>query len=60
MNTHLEYAGAIRCSPRVQQVIFTRRHEPLSACRETQRENTALVQVKLVFIGFGGVENLDM
>ena len=56
----MEYAGTIRCSPRVQQVVFTRRHEPFSARREAQWKHAALVQVKLVFVGFGCVEDFNV
>lgn len=42
-NTHLEYAGTIRSSPCVQQVIFTRRYEPLSACCKAQWEDTTFM-----------------
>lgn len=58
--THLEYAGTVRCSPCIQQIIFAGRHEPLSAGREAQRQDATLVQVKLVFVGFGGVKHFDV
>lgn len=34
---HLEYAGSVRCPPRVQQVIFAGAHEPFSCRGETGR-----------------------
>jgi hypothetical protein len=60
VSTHLEYAGTVGRSPCVQQVVFARRHEPLAARRESQRENAAFVQVQLVFVGFGGVQDFDV
>ena len=41
---------SIRLPPSIQQIVLAGRHEPLAGVGELQRENAALVQVKLVFI----------
>ena len=58
--THLEYAGAVRCSPCVQQIIFTRWDEPLSTCCKAQWENATLMQVQLIFVWFCCVKHFNM
>ena len=56
----LEDGGSVGSSPGVQQVVLSCRDEPLAAVSELERENTALVEVELVFVGLGRMENLNV
>ena len=44
-SSHLEYTGSIRCPPGIEEVIFARRHKPLSTVCKLKRQHTALMKM---------------
>ena len=52
---YLENASTIRRAPSIQIVIFAGRYEPFAGVGKLERENTTLVQIKLILVGFGRV-----
>lgn len=57
---HLEYRCAIGGAPGVQQVILARRDEPLASIGKPEWEDTGLVEVELVFIWLGDMQDLHI
>jgi len=57
---HLEYGSAVRCAPRIKQIVFARRHKPFTTRRKAQRKHARLVQMQLVFVRFEGVQHFDV
>lgn len=57
---YLEYASTIRRPPGIQQIVFSRRNEPLSARREPQTEHATLVQMELILVRLVGVKYLHV
>jgi len=47
---NLEYASTVGRAPGVQQVVFSSADEPLSTVCKLERQDAAVVQVKLVFV----------
>jgi len=41
--THLKYASTVRCTPGVQQVVFTGTDKPLAAVGELEWQHAAIV-----------------
>lgn len=60
MCAYLEYAGTVRCSPCVKQVVFAGGNEPFAAGGKAQRQNAALVQMQLILVRFRCVQHLHM
>jgi len=60
MPTHLEYAGAIRRAPGVEKVVFASADKPLSTVGKLEWEDTAVMQVKLILVGLGVMQYLDI
>jgi len=60
MQTHLEYAGAVRRAPGVEQVVFAGADKPLSAVGELEGQDAAVVQMKLVLVGLGVMQHLHV
>ena len=58
--SYLEYAGSVRSTPRIQQVVLSRADEPLSTVGELEGENAAVVEVQLVLVGFGMVQHFHV
>lgn len=57
---HLEYGSAVRCAPRIKQIVFARRHKPFTTCRKAQRKHAWLVQMQLVFVRFEGMQHFNV
>lgn len=49
-NSYLEYGGAIRCSPCIQQIIFSSRHKPFTACGKLQTKYAAFMKMQLILV----------
>jgi len=59
-DAHLEYGSAVRCAPRIQQIVFARRNEPFTARRKAQRQHARLMQVQLILVWFESVQHFDV
>lgn len=56
----LEYAGAIRSPPSIQQIVLPSAYEPFTTVGELKGEDTALVQVELILVRLWVVEHLHV
>lgn len=57
---YLEYGRSVWRSPCVQQIILAGRDKPLAAGGKLKAEHAALVQMQLVLLRFGGMQDLDV
>ncbi len=58
--TNLEETGTIRSSPGIEEVVFASGYEPLASVGKLERQDTRLVQVKLVFLRAIDVQHLHV
>lgn len=59
MMIYLENASTIRRAPSIQIVVFSGGNEPLSGLGKLERKDAALVQIELILVGLGSVEDFD-
>ena len=58
--TCLKDAGSVRRAPGIEQVVFAGASEPLATVGKLQWQHAALMQMKLILVGFGLVQHLHV
>ena len=49
-HTHLKYAGTIRCSPCIKEIVFASCDEPFASVGKLERDDRGIMEVQLVHV----------